>query len=59
MAIMGAGPSGWRESKTKAAVDFRALVAAAASNEIHDIPGGTFEDTAVATVMLVLRKAGG
>lgn len=57
VAIMGAGPSGFRDASTKAAVAFRALVAAAKSSEVVEIPRGTFEDTAVATVMLVLRKA--
>lgn len=57
VAIMGAGPSGFRDATTKAAVAFRALVASAKSSEVTEIPGGTFEDTAVATVMLVMRKA--
>lgn len=56
VAIMGAGPSGFRDASTKVAVAFRALVASAKSSEVTEIPGGTFEDTAVATVMLVLRK---
>lgn len=57
VAIMGAGPSGFRDASTKAAVAFRALVASAKSSEVTEIPRGTFEDTDVATVMLVLRKA--
>jgi predicted RNA methylase len=57
VAIMGAGPSGFRDATTKAAVAFRALVASAKSSEVTEIPGGTFEDTGVATVMLVMRKA--
>ncbi len=56
VAIMGAGPSGYRDASTKAAVAFRALVASAKSSEVTEIPGGTFEDTGVATVMLVMRK---
>lgn len=57
VAIMGAGPSGFRDASTKAAVAFRALVASAKSSEVTEIPGGTFDDTGAATVMLVLRKA--
>ena len=57
VAIMGSGPSGFRDATTKAAVAFRALVASAKSSEVTEIPGGTFEDTGVATVMLVMRKA--
>jgi predicted RNA methylase len=58
VAVMGAGPSGWRESRSKRAVAFRALVSAAASNEVVEVPRGTFEDTDVATVMLILHKQG-
>lgn len=46
----------WQTAKTKAAIAFRQLVASAAESDVEDIEAGTFDDTNVRTVMLVLRK---
>lgn len=47
----------WRTANTAPAIAFRDLVAGAASSEVEDIEGDTFEDTAVRTVMLTMRRA--
>ena len=45
-------------AKTKTAEAFRELVASAAASDVEDIEAGTFEDTAVRTIMLTMHKAG-
>lgn len=47
----------WQDAKTKAAEDFRALVASAKDSKVEDIEAGAFDDTNVRTVLLVMRKA--
>lgn len=53
VAIMSPG---WRTAKTKAAIEFRKLIATAVVSDVEDIDAGTFEHTDIATVMLTLRK---
>ena len=48
----------WQAAKTKTAEAFRELVASAAASDVEDIEAGTFEDTAVRTIMLTMHKAG-
>lgn len=45
----------WQTAETRAAADFRVLYRSAGGT-IEDIPGGTFEHTDMATVLVVLRK---
>ena len=48
----------WQAAKTKTAEAFREIVASAAASDVEDIEAGTFEDTAVRTIMLTMHKAG-
>lgn len=45
----------WRYARTKAAIAFRALLDAT-PHEVEDIEAGTFEHTAIPTLLLVMRK---
>lgn len=56
-ALVAITSTSWRDNKAKAAVTFRKLIETTRAT-VEDIPGGTFKHTDIATLMVIMRKAG-